>query len=74
MRPFLSNKNTVFSQSSTEEKNNRIISDDSDLSQEFSTLFEAAVGLFSVKPDEYYLSGKENLSDPTETAIRKFEN
>ena len=73
MRPFLSNKNTVFSQSSTE-KNPRIISDDSDLSQEFSTLFEDAVGLLSVKPDEYYLSDKENLSDPTETAIKKFEN
>ena len=25
-------------------------------------------------PDEYYLSDKENLSDPVEIATRKFEN
>ena len=36
MRPFLSNNNTVFSQISTE-KNNQIISDGFDLSEEFST-------------------------------------
>ena len=35
MRPFLSDKNTVFSQISIE-KDNRIIYDDFDLSEEFS--------------------------------------
>ena len=63
MRPFLSNKNIVFSKISIEESN-RIISDDFDLSEEFSTFFEDAARLFDVKPDEYYLSDKENLSDP----------
>ena len=73
MRPFLSDKNTVFSQISIE-KSNRIISDDFDLSEEFSTFFEDAVRSLNVKPDEYYLSDTENLSDPVEIAIRKFEN
>ena len=64
---------TVFSQISLE-KNNRIISDDFDLSEEFSTFFEDAVRLLNVKPDEYYLSDTDNLSDPVEIAFRKFEN
>ena len=37
----------------TIEKNNRIISDDFVLSEEFSTFFEDAVRLLNVKPDEY---------------------
>ena len=44
------------------------------MSEEFSTFFEDAVRLLIVKPDEYYLSYMENLSDPVEIAIRKFEN
>ena len=55
MRPFLSEKNTVFSRISIE-KYNRIISDDFDLSEEFSTFFEDAVRSLNVEPDEYYLS------------------
>ena len=73
MRPCLSDKNTVFSQINIE-KNDRITSDDFDLSDEFSTFFEDAVRLLNVKSDEYYLSDTENLSDPVEIAIRKFEN
>ena len=73
MRPFLSDKNTVFSQISIQ-KNNRVISDDSDLSEELSTFFEDPVKSLNVKPDEFYLSDTENLSDPVENAIRKFEN
>ena len=72
-RPFLSDKNKVFSQISIG-KNNRIISDDFDLSEEFSTFFEDAVSLLNVKPDEFCLSDTENLSDPVEIAIRTFEN
>ena len=66
MRPFLFDKNI--------EKKTRIISENFDLSEEFSTFFEDAVRLLSVKPDEYYISDTENLSDPVEIAIRKFEN
>ena len=73
MRPFLSDKNTVFSQIRIE-TNNQIISDDFDFSEEFITFLEDSVRLLNVKPDEYYLSDTENLSNPAEIAIRKFEN
>ena len=59
MRPFWSDKSTVLSQISIE-INNRSISDDFDLTEEFSTFFEDAVKLLNVKPDEYYLSHTEN--------------
>ena len=36
--------------------------------------FEDGVRSFNVKPGEYYLSDTENLSDPVEIAVRKFEN
>ena len=51
-----------------------MISDDFDLSEEFSTFFKDAVRSLSVKPDEYYLNDTEILSDPVEIAIRKFGN
>ena len=73
MRPFLFDKNTVFSQIS-KEKNNRIISGDFDLSKEFSNFFEDAVKSLNVKPDEFYLSYTEDLSDTIEIAMWKFEN
>ena len=72
MGPFLSDKNTVFSQINLE-KNNQIISDDFDLSEEFSTFFEDAVRSPNTEPDECYLSDTGNLSNPVKIAIRKFE-
>ena len=69
----MSDKNTVFSQISIE-KSNRIISDGFNLSEEFSTFFEDTVMSLNVKQDEYYLCDTENLSDPVEIAIWKFEN
>ena len=44
------------------------------MSEEFSTFFEDAVRSLNVEPDEYYLSDTENLSNPVDIAIRKFEN
>ena len=73
MGPFLSDKNTVFSQISIE-KSNPTISDDFGLPEEFSTFFEDAVRSLNVDSDEYYLSDTENLSYSVEIAIRKFEN
>ena len=70
----MSDKNTVFFQISTHTNNKRTIFDDFDLSEEFSTFFEDAVRSLNVKPDEYYQSDTENLSNPVEIAIRKFEN
>ena len=67
--PFLSDKNTVFSQISIE-INNQIISDDFVFPEEFIRSF------INLEPDEYYLSkwhGK--LKQPSvEIVIRKFEN
>ena len=68
-----SDKSKAFSQISIE-KNNRIISDDFGLSEEFSTFFEYAVRSLCFKPDEFYKSGTENLSDSVDIAIRNFEN
>ena len=73
MGPFLSDKNTVFSQVSME-KNNQTVSDNFDLFEEFSAFFEDAVRSLNVDPDEYYQSDTENWSNPVEIAIRKFEN
>ena len=70
----MSDKNTVFFQISTHTNNKRTIFDDFDLSEEFSTFFEDAVRSLNVEPDEYYLSDTENLSNPVDIAIRKFEN
>ena len=50
------------------------MSDDFNLSEEFSTFFEDDVRSLNVEPDEYYLCDTENLSDPVDIAIRKFEN
>ena len=44
------------------------------MSEEFSTFFEDAVRSLNVEPNEYYLSDTENLSNPVEIAIKKFEN
>ena len=44
------------------------------LSEECSTFFEDAVRSLNVKPDEYCLSDTENLFDPVEITIKKFEN
>ena len=73
VKPFLSDVNTIFSQISIA-KNKRITSEDLGLSKEFSTVFNDAVRSVNVKADEYYLSDKENLSDPVEIVIRKLEN
>ena len=53
MKPFFCLIKTI-SQISIEK--NKIISDDFDLSEEFSIIFEDAVRSLNVKPDDYYLS------------------
>ena len=44
------------------------------MSEEFSSFIEDAVRSLNVEPDEYFLSDTENLSNPVDIAIRKFEN
>ena len=57
-KPFLSDKNIIFSQISIE-KNKKIISDDFDFFGEFNTFLENAIRLASVKLDKYYLNDKK---------------
>ena len=73
MTHFLFDKNTIYSQISRE-KNNKIISSDFDLSEEFSTFSKDVLRSLSVKIDAYYLSETENLSDPVKIAIKMVEN
>ena len=73
MRPFLSDKNKVFPQISIE-KNSRIISDDFDVPEEFSTFFKDAVRSLNVMADQFCLSDTENLSDPAKIVITKLEH
>ena len=68
-KPFLFDKNTIYSQINRE-KNDKIISDDFHLSEEFGTFSKDAVWSLNVKPDEYYLSETENLSNPVNIAIK----
>ena len=71
MKPFLSDKKTIFSQISKETKI-KIISDNFYLYvvQNLEDVFRS----FNVKPDEYYLRETKNLRDPVEITIRTFEN
>ena len=61
-------KKTQSSRRLAYKKSKRTISDDLDLSGEFSTFS------LNVKSDEYYQSDPGKLSDPTEIAIRKLED
>ena len=44
------------------------------MSEEFSIFFEDVVKSHNVKPDEFYLSDTESLSDPVKITVRRFEN
>ena len=46
---------TQFSCRLAQEKDSQIISDDFDLCEDFSTLFEYSVRSLNIRPDEYYL-------------------
>ena len=66
----MSDKNTTFLQFSLE-NNNKIASDNFDLSEEFTTFFEDVVRWLIVNSDGYYQGDSEGLSDPVEAALFK---
>ena len=66
----MSDKNTIFLQFSLE-NNNKITSDNFDLSEELTTFFEDVVRWFIVNSDGYYQRDSESLSDSGEAAIFK---
>ena len=61
IRPFLSDKNTVFSQISIKKKKLYLMT--LICLKIVPVFFEDAVRLLNVKPDEYYLSDTGNLND-----------
>ena len=52
----------------------KIISNDDKVAEEFSTFFENAVKSLNIKPRNLSLEDATNLSNPVEIAIKKFQN
>ena len=52
----------------------RTISNDDKVVEEFSTFFENAVKSFNIKPRNLSLEDTTNLSNPVKIAIKKFQN
>ena len=52
----------------------KIISNDDKVAEEFSTFFENAVKSLNIKPRNLSLEDTINLSNPVEIAIKKFQN
>ena len=52
----------------------KIISNDDKVAEEFSTFFENAVKSLNIKPRNLSLEDTTNLSNPVEIAIKKFQN
>ena len=73
IKPFLYEKSNVTSKIKLKDKN-KIISNDDKVAEEFSTFFENVVKSLNIKPKNLSLGNTTNLSDPAESAIKKFEN
>ena len=73
IKPFLSSKSITTTQISIE-KDGKVITDDSELSEEFSIFFDKAVQSLNIKPNEAHVNDAIDLDDPVEIAIKKFEN
>ena len=52
----------------------KIISNDDKVAEEFSTFFENAVKSLNIKPRNLSLEDATNLGNPVEIAIKKFQN
>ena len=73
IKPFLSEKCTTSSRITLKNKDN-IISNDGMVAEEFSIFFENAVKALDINPKDLTLGNTNNLSDPIEIAIKKFES
>ena len=73
IKPFLSEKCTTSSRITLKNKDN-IISNDGMVAEEFSIFFENAVKELDINPKDLTLGNTNNLSDPIEIAIKKFES
>lgn len=70
--PFLSNKNSKSSQI-TLVNNDKIVADDENIATTFNNYFENAVKSLEITENKYLLSNTEDLTDPIEIAIKKFQ-
>ena len=73
IKPFLSEKIETTSKIKLKDQD-KIISNDDKVAEEFSTFFENAVKSLNIKPRNLSLEDTTNLSNPVEIAIKKFQN
>ena len=73
IKPFLSEKSTTTSKIKLKDQD-KIISNDGKVAEEFSKFFENAVKSLNIVPRNLSLGDTKNLKNPVEIAIKKFEN
>ena len=73
IKHFLSEKIKTTSKIKLKDQD-KIISNDDKVAEEFSTFFENAVKSLNIKPRNLSLEDTTNLSNPVEIAIKKFQN
>ena len=73
IKPFLSEKIKITSKIKLKDQD-KIISNNDKVAEEFSTFFENAVKSLNIKPRNLSLEDTTNLSNPVEIAIKKFQN
>ena len=73
IKPFLSEKIKTTSKIKLKDQD-KIISNDDKVAEEFSTFLENAVKSLNIKPRNLSLEDTTNLSNPVEIAIKKFQN
>ena len=70
--PFLSRKGSSSSRITLVE-NNKVLSEDQDVANELNIFFETAVKSLNITENPHLLSDTNNLTDPVDIAIKKFE-
>ena len=73
IKPFLSEKIKTISKIKLKDQD-KIISNDDKVAEEFSTFFENAVKSLNIKPRNLSLEDTTNLNNPVEIAIKKFQH
>ena len=72
IKPFLSDKSTHASQI-TLVQNNNIVSDEKDISENFSDFFQNTISELHIESNQNILSDTNDLTDPIDIAIQKFK-
>ena len=72
LKPFFSNKGNYGNKIELVE-NEEIIDDDTKVAEELNNFFKTAVASLDIHGNPYTVENVENMSDPVEKAIKKFE-